>query len=151
MNDHSKPKSQKGQWPKGVSGNPAGRPRGSRNKATLALEALLEEGAEPLISKAMTMALAGDTAAMRLCLERILPARRDRLIHLDLPPIGNAKEISGALSTILTAIGEGQITPGEGETMANILATQTNVFMAEELESRLEKVEDLVTPENTEQ
>jgi hypothetical protein len=113
MNDHSKPKSQKGQWPNGVSGNPAGRPRGSRNKATLALEALLEEGAEPLISKAMTMALAGDTAAMRLCLERILPARRDRLIHLDLPPIGNAKEISGALSTILTAIGEGQITPGE--------------------------------------
>jgi hypothetical protein len=40
---------------------------------------------------------------------------------LDLPPIGNAKEISGALSTILTAIGEGQITPGEGETMANNL------------------------------
>ena len=115
------------------------------------MEALLEEGAEQLINKAMTMALDGDTAAMRLCLERILPVRRDRLVHLDLPPIGSAKEISGAMSTILKAIGEGQITPGEGEMIANILATQTNVFVAEELESRLEKVESLVAPEGTEQ
>jgi hypothetical protein len=97
------------------------------------------------------MALAGDTAAMRLCLERILPARRDRLLHLDLPPIGTAQEISRAMSAIFTAIGEGQITPGEGEMMANILATQTNVFVAEEFESRLEKVERLATPEKPQQ
>ena len=147
MNNNSKPKSQKGQWPKGVSGNPGGRRRGSRNMATLAMESLLEEGAEKLINKAMTMALKGDTAALRLCLERILPVRRDRLVHVDLPPIGTAKEISGALSTIFTAIGEGQITPSEGEMMANILATQSNVLLAEELESRLERVESLVTPD----
>jgi hypothetical protein len=54
------------------------------------MEALLEEGAAQLIHKAMTMALAGDTAALRLCLERILPARRDRVVHLELPPIGSA-------------------------------------------------------------
>ena len=151
MNDNSTGKSQKGQWSKGVSGNRAGRPRGSRNKATLAMEALLEEGSEQLIRKAMTMALAGDTAAMRLCLERILPVRRDRLVQLDLPPIGTAKDISRAISTILTAIGEGQITPGEGEMMANILATQTNVLVEEELENRLENVESLLKPEDTQQ
>ena len=121
MSDNSQSQ-QQGRWTKGVSGNPAGRPRGSRNKTALAMEALLEEGAEQLINKAITMALAGDTAAMRLCLERILPVRRDRLVHLDLPPIGSAKEISGAMSTILKAIGQGQITPGEGEMIANILA-----------------------------
>jgi hypothetical protein len=82
------------------------------------------------------MALAGDTAAMRLCLERILPARKDRLVHLDLPPIGNAKEISAAMSAIFQAIGEGRITPGEGEMLANILATQANVLTAEEFENR---------------
>jgi hypothetical protein len=146
MSDHSTPKSQKGHWPKGVSGNPAGRRPGSRNQATLAMAALLEAGAEQLINKAMTMALAGDTTALRLCLERILPARRDRLVHLDLPPIGTAKEISEAMSTIFHAIGVGQITPGEGEMMANILATQTNVFMAEEMENRLERLESLVAP-----
>ena len=131
-----------------VLNKPAGRPRGTRNQATLAMEALLEEGAEQLISKAMTMALSGDTAALRLCLERILPVRKDRSVHVELPPIGTAKEISGAISKIFTAIGDGQITPSEGEMMANIIATQTNVLVAEELESRLERVESLVvTPD----
>jgi hypothetical protein len=147
MHDNFTPKDEKGQWPKGVSGNPAGRPRGSRNKATLAMEALLEEGAEELISKAKSMALAGDTAAMRLCLERIFPARRDRSVHLDLPPMRNAKEISAAMSTIISAVGDGQITPAEGEIVANMLAAQSRVVMAEELESRLEKVESLVEQE----
>ena len=82
MSDNLKLKSQKGQSAKGVSGNPAGRPRGSRNKANVAIEALLEDGAERLISKAMEMALAGDTAPMRLCLERILWVRRDRMVHV---------------------------------------------------------------------
>jgi hypothetical protein len=104
----------------------------------------LEEGAEELISKAKSMALAGDTGAMRLCLERIFPARRDRSVHLDLPPMRNAKEISEAMSTIISAVGDGQITPAEGEIVANMLAAQSRVVMAEELESRLEKVESLV-------
>jgi hypothetical protein len=147
MNNNSQSKSQKGQWPKGVSGNPAGRPRGRRNTATLAMEAALEQGAEQLIQKVMTMALEGDMAAMRLCLERILPARRDREVHLDLPPIGTAQQNAEAVSTIFTAIGEGQLTPAEGETMANIVTAQTNIFQAEELESRLKKVEGLVTAE----
>jgi hypothetical protein len=111
------------------------------------MEALFEEGAEELISKAKSMAMAGDTAALRLCLERILPARRDRLVHLDLPPLRNAKEISAAMSTIIRAVSDGQITPGEGEIVAKMLAAQSQVVMAEELESRLEKVERLVEPE----
>jgi hypothetical protein len=56
------------------------------------------------------------------------PVRRDRLVHLELPPIGIAKEISGGDSTTFKAIGDGQITPGEGEMMTNILATKTDVF-----------------------
>src|SRR5690242_4699082 len=55
MSDNSKSKSHSG-WLKGQSGNPAGRPRGRQNKATLAMEALLEDGSEQLISKAMSMA-----------------------------------------------------------------------------------------------
>ena len=93
------------------------------------------------------LAREGDTAALRLCVERILPVRRDRLVHVDLPPIGTAKEIAAAIAMIFTAIGRGEITPGEGEMMANILATQSNVLLAEELESRLERVESLVTPD----
>ena len=74
MTHNSKPKSKKGQWRRGVSGNPAGRPRGSRNRSTVALEALLEEGADRLINKAMKMALGGDTAALRLCWNEFFPS-----------------------------------------------------------------------------
>ena len=50
------------------------------------------------------------------------------------------------MSAIFRAIGEGQITPGEGEMMANILATQTNVFLAEDFDRRLENVERALAP-----
>ena len=61
---------------KGTSGNPSGRPRGSRNATTLALEALLDGQANALTQKAIDLALAGDMAALRLCLDRILPPAR---------------------------------------------------------------------------
>lgn len=108
------------------------------------MEAALEQGAEQLIQKVMSMALDGDMAAMRLCLERVLAARRDRVVHLELPPIGTVQQNSQAMSTIFIA-GEGQITPAEGEMMANIVTAQTNIFQAEELESRIKKVESLLT------
>src|SRR5215203_6185263 len=70
---------------KGNRANPAGRPPGARNKATLAVEALLDGEAEAIGRKAIERALAGDTTAIRLCLERIAPARRDRPITFDMP------------------------------------------------------------------
>ena len=59
-------------------GNP-GRPRGARNKSTLAAMALLEGEAEALTRKAVELALGGDTVALKLVLDRILP--RERLVR----------------------------------------------------------------------
>ena len=71
---------------KGRSGNPAGRPPGSRNRATIAAEALLEGEAQALTRKAIELALAGDTTALRLCLERIVPQRKsDRRLRSAAP------------------------------------------------------------------
>jgi hypothetical protein len=127
----------KGQWPKGASGNPSGRPKGSRNKATLAMEALLEGEAERLTRKAVEMALKGDVSALRLCLDRLLPARKDRPIDLNLPAVQSAKQISEAMGTVVAAIGEGQITPNEGQVLANILTVQAEFVEAERLEQRV--------------
>ena len=69
---------QGGRFRKGRSGNPKGCPTGSRHKATLAAEVLLDGESEKLTRKAIAMALEGDTTALRLCLERILAARRDK-------------------------------------------------------------------------
>jgi hypothetical protein len=62
----------------GQSGNPAGRPKGSRNKATLAVEVLLDGEAESITRKAIELAKKGDLAAIRLCLDRIASPRKDR-------------------------------------------------------------------------
>src|SRR5882724_7958032 len=70
---------------RGESGNPAGRPIGARHKATVAAEALLDGEAERLTRKVLEMALAGDIVAMLLCLERILPPRRERSVRFKLP------------------------------------------------------------------
>ena len=56
---------------KGESGNPAGRPRGSRNRATLLMESLLADDAEAIGRKAIEMAKQGDMAAIRLCMDRL--------------------------------------------------------------------------------
>ena len=80
-------------FPKGQSGNPAGRPRGSSNRATRAAELLLDGEATALTRKAVELALAGDQAALRLCLDRTVAPRRERAVELALPPIRDAGDI----------------------------------------------------------
>ena len=72
----------------GQSGNPSGRPKGSRNKATLAVETLLDGEAEVITRKAIELAKKGDLVAIRLCLDRIAPPRKDRPIPFSLPALG---------------------------------------------------------------
>src|SRR5436305_13751127 len=91
------------------SPNPNGRPRGSRNRTTLAAEALLDGKAEALTRKAIEQALQGDPVAMRICMERILPPRRERFLMFDLPPLNSTGDGARAMSAILSAIAAGQI------------------------------------------
>lgn len=70
------------------SGNP-GKPKGARHKATTAALALLDGQAEALTQKAIETALAGDTTALRLCLDRIAPPGKDTPVSFTLPPHDN--------------------------------------------------------------
>src|SRR6266568_9655953 len=84
------PKPRGRSFERGKSGNPTGRPKGARNKATRAVEELLDGEAEALTRKAIDKALEGDMAALRICLDRLLPPRRDRLVNFELPTIESA-------------------------------------------------------------
>ena len=139
-----------GQFSKGTSGNPSGRPPGSRNHATLLMESLLEGEAEQLTRKAIELALGGDITALRLCLERLMPPRKDRPIHLILPPVENVQQISLAMAKVFAAISEGEITPTEAEVVSNILATHKNVLVAQDFERRLEDLERRMPNDGTE-
>src|SRR5919199_5444647 len=101
-------------FPKGVSGNPAGRPKGLRNRATLAAEALLDGEAEALTRKAIEMAKAGDCAAIRLCMERLVPPRKDRPVMFDLPRLETASDSVKAAAAIPQGVASGDLTPTEG-------------------------------------
>src|SRR4051812_30238750 len=85
------------------AGNP-GRPKGTRNKTTLAVDLLLDGEAEALTRKAVEMALDGDTIALRLCLDRIAPARRDRHVPYALPLIATAADAVTASSALVAAV-----------------------------------------------
>ncbi len=126
---------------KGTSGNPSGRPQGSRNRATLLMEALFEGEAEELTRKVIELAKAGDTHALRLCLERLMPPGRDRLVCFDLPPLQSADDFSLGLASILQAVSEAKITPQEGEVLSRILAEQATVIHTRDWERRLQKLE----------
>jgi hypothetical protein len=127
---------------KGQSGNPDGRPAGVPNRKTLAAAMLLDGEAEALTRKAVELALAGDPTAMRLCLERILPPRRERAVHFALPPIESAADIAPAMKAVAEALAEGLITPGEGEAVARIVDTFVRAIETSDFERRLKALED---------
>jgi len=112
------------QFQPGQSGNPNGRPKGSRNAATLALESLLD--GEALTRKAVELALTGDIAALRLCLDRILPPRKDRPVSFEMPPINNAVDARAASAALLAAVASGDLTPSEASEVGKLIDGYTN-------------------------
>jgi hypothetical protein len=98
---------------KGESGNPVGRPRGARNRATLLVQNLLAEEAEAIGRKAVEMAKGGDLAAIRLCMARLAPARKDEPVAFELPPIEKAADGVAAAASIVAAVAGGELTPSQ--------------------------------------
>jgi hypothetical protein len=136
-----------GRFRKGQSGNPAGRPQGSRNSATLAAEALLEGEAERLTRKAVEMALAGDPIALRLCLERILPVRKDRSLSFALPPITCARDAADISAAVIDAVSNGDINLGEAAEIAKLIDAYVRAYRTAELDDRVARAEQLTDAE----
>ena len=126
---------------KGRSGNPAGRPRGSTNRATRSAASILDGEAEALTRKAVELALGGDASALRLCLERILGPRRGRPVELALPPIRSAADIAGTMGALTAAAARGDITPGEAAEMAKIVDTLVRSIETSDFDQRLQELE----------
>ena len=127
----------------GQSGNPKGRPAGSRNKASLAVEALLDGEAEALTHKAVELALEGDVTALRLCLERLCPPRKDRPIPgnaVKLPPL-KTSNLNKASAVIIRAVAGGRLTPAEGEALSRMLEAHRKAIALVDIEERLARLE----------
>ncbi|MFL9987129.1 DUF5681 domain-containing protein [Paraburkholderia sediminicola] len=123
---------------KGKSGNPAGKPKGARDKRT-ELRELLRPRAAELVQKAVELALAGDTTALRICIDRIIPT-----IKAKDAPIGIGG-LTGSLAeqgqAVLAAMAAGEITPDEANAVMAAIAAQVRIVEADELEKRIAALE----------
>ena len=128
-------------WKPGQSGNPKGCPQGSRHKATIAAQALLDGDAEGLTRKCVEAALGGDMTAMRLCLERIVPVRKDRAVVLDLPVMETVADLPLVTAGIVAACVAGQITPPEAVALSGLVEGHRRAVETAEFEQRLAALE----------
>ncbi len=127
-----------------AEGNP-GRPLGARHKATLAAEAILDGEAEALTRKAIEKALEGDATALRLCLERIVPARKDRPITFELPKIDSVAESAQLMNALLGAVAIGDVTPAEAAEISKLIESYVKTLGVSDLEVRLKALEERIT------
>jgi hypothetical protein len=132
------------QFKPGQSGNPAGKPKGTRNATTLALEALLDGQASALTQKAINLALAGDMAALRLCLDRILPPRKDSPVAFDLPEMKTLNDAVPAMGALVKAVGQGDLTPTEAAELTKMVQAFAKIIETAELEERVRKLEEAI-------
>lgn len=127
-------------WQKGCSGNPAGRPRGIRNSASVIRAQLLADCPD-IIAVMTERAKAGDAAAAKLLLDRCLPALRPG----DLPMQTQlASDITAAPRAVFAALASGELTPDEAHTVAATLAALTRVIESTELVARLDELEERI-------
>jgi Family of unknown function (DUF5681) len=113
-----------GQFVKGQSGNPAGKPPGCRNHASRVAEALLDGEVQALTRTALERALDGNVAALRLCFERLVAPRRTRPVQLDLPPVAEPADVAAAMAAVTAALAGAVITSREGAEVASFASNQ---------------------------
>jgi hypothetical protein len=119
-----------------------GRPPGSRNQVTSVSQTILEEHAEILMKKCLHMALEGDVMAMRLCVERLIPIRRQRVVRFKMPSVGTMEEVDTASQAVVKGVAHGQLTPSEGEAFTGMLEGRRKIIETDQFDVRLEALEE---------
>jgi hypothetical protein len=119
-----------GRFVAGVSGNPAGKRKGTLNRMTMLKLALSVDKSGAVAWAVIDRALADDWVAARLCFAAILPKPRSRPIELDLPECGSIEGIVAAFDVTVAAMAAGEITPDEALTVSKMLDRRRRALAA---------------------
>jgi len=122
-------------------GNP-GKPKGARSRVTREIEEMLGGQHKALTQAAIDKALEGDTVALRLCLDRLAPPRRDAPVSMELPPVRSAADAVEASAAVLAAISAGDITPDEAGRIMALLTAHKAIVETGDLEARIAALEE---------
>jgi hypothetical protein len=130
---------------RGQSGNPTGKPRGLRNKVTVAVEGLMGQYVQQVTARVIERASKGDMVAARLILDRVVPIRRGRPVRLKLPDIVDAASVMVAQALLVSAVATGNLTPEEAEPLSSMLSTYLKTVETVDIDRRLRDVENKMT------
>ncbi len=130
----------------GQSGNPSGRPKGIVDRRA-EFRGLLEPHAKELIEKLVQMAKCGDTTALRLCIERLLPrVKPDDGIIFPLPEggIDTGDNMLQIVNELTEAVASGQMTLEDAEKFTEFLSHQRMLIKQAEQRKKDEKWEKMM-------
>jgi hypothetical protein len=125
-----------------MSGNPSGRPKGSRNKSTLLLELMSTDDRGTIMDKIIRQARAGCRASQRLIVDRLEPPRKGRAAPFALPPVQTPADVIEALAAVTAAMAAGKLSPSEVLELATVVDVQRRAITTLELETGLRKLEE---------
>jgi hypothetical protein len=119
----------------------AGNKAGSRHSVTRAIEALLEGQHQALTAKVVERALAGDMTALKLCLDRLAPPRKDAPVSIALPVVRTAVDAVEASAVVMAAVSAGELTPDEAARIMALLTAHKALLETADLEARIAALE----------
>jgi len=125
----------------GISGNPNGRRPGQKNRKAALIESLFEGEVEAVGRKTLELALAGDTVALKIILDRVAPAPRGRKVRFRLPQLTSASDLVSALNCVLRAVSHGILTVDEGSSLSGAIESGVRVIEVAELGERIAALE----------
>ena len=129
-----------------------GRPRGSRNKTTVMAQQLLNNHAEHVVRKVLMIGLRdGDTSALKLCIDRVVPVLREPLAKVGKLSTATAAEVSGSTQKVLQSFAAGKIPMGQAQAISDLLEKRRRAIETEGLDERLRKLEVNHEPEHQSQ
>jgi hypothetical protein len=133
-------------FPKGTSGNPSGRPAGSKHRSTVLAEKLMQADATAIVGMVLTLAKAGDLTACRIVIDRLIPPVKERPLSIALPATDTADGIAQAQGDVLQAVALGDLLPSEGAALSALLEARRKAIETNDLMRRLDALEGKATP-----
>ena len=134
-------KNVKGQWIKGVSGNPAGRPKRKYTENEIRAQNQLKEYAPMITDAVLHRVFNGNWDAIKLCFDRIHPPAKENSLSIDLPLVNSAQSALDALSYIVDCAASGGITLSEAERLTAMVNKYLEHAHLPQLQKRLDKME----------
>ena len=123
----------------GVSGNPSGKKIGTKDKRT-AMREMLMPHREKLVKTLIFMAESGDMAAMKIVMDRLMPPVREDPIRATIPKIECADDCTVAQAAVLNQVAAGEMLPGEGQALSNLIDAQRKAYETSTLAKELQGI-----------